>query len=84
MPRTKSDTTKRTASGMYESQRRAIAKNDDKLKSQVDDIRLRVPKNWKEVMIEHAASAGYSSVNNMICELLRREIPDLNNITNSD
>ena len=84
MTRPKSDTTKRTASGMYESQRRAIARNDEKLKSQVDDIRLRVPKGWKDTMKEYAAAAGYGSVNNMLCDLIRREIPDIENDNNND
>lgn len=84
MARPKSDTTKRTASGMYESQRRAIARNDEKLKSQVDDIRLRVPKGWKDTMKKYAATAGYGSVNNLICDLIRREIPNIENDNNND
>lgn len=53
-------------------QLRASEKYD---KNNVDNIRLRVPKGWKEQMqayVEH--SEKYKSVNAMICDLIRQEL----------
>lgn len=44
-------------------------------KENVDNVRLRVPKGWKEQMQEYVKTTGkYSSVNDMICQLLKNEI----------
>lgn len=41
----------------------------------VDNIRLRVPKGWKELMQDYVRSSDkYTSVNAMICDLIRQEV----------
>ena len=48
------------------------SENYDKNK---DNIRLRVPKGWKEQMQEYVkATDKYSSVNDMICQLIKKEV----------
>ncbi len=65
----------KTGKEQYTSVKNAIRRNDERLKDLVDDIRLRVPKGWKEQMKAYvAASDKYDSVNGMICDLIRREI----------
>ena len=57
----------------YDSKIRASEKYD---KNNVDNIRVRVPKGWKEQMQEYVKSSKkYDSVNNMISELIKKEIP---------
>lgn len=56
----------------YNSRIRASEKYD---KENVDNIRVRVPKGWKEQMQQYVAdSKEYSSVNGMICTLIQKEI----------
>lgn len=56
----------------YNSRIRASEKYD---KENVDNIRVRVPKGWKEQMQQYVADSDqYSSVNGMICTLIRKEI----------
>ena len=44
-------------------------------KENVDNIRLRVPRGWKEQMQQYVKDSDkYSSVNAMICELIKKEI----------
>lgn len=44
-------------------------------KENVDNIRLRVPKGWKEQMQQYVKDSDkYSSVNAMICDLIKKEI----------
>lgn len=44
-------------------------------KNNVDNVRVRVPKGWKEQMQEYVkATDKYSSVNDMICQLIKKEI----------
>ena len=57
-------------------------KNDSGIKANlaydrnsVDNIRLRVPKGWKEQMQKYVQNNNnYNSVNDMICKLIRKEI----------
>lgn len=57
----------------YDSKIRASEKYD---KNNVDNIRVRVPKGWKEQMQDYVKSSKkYDSVNNMISELIKKEIP---------
>lgn len=71
MPK-KADEKLKTESGVYKSQLKASEKYD---KNNVDNIRLRVPKGWKEQMQEYVASSDkYNSVNAMICDLIKNEI----------
>ena len=56
----------------YDSKIRASEKYD---KNNVDNIRVRVPKGWKEQMQEYVkATDKYSSVNDMICQLIKKEV----------
>lgn len=44
-------------------------------KENVDNIRVRVPKGWKEQMQSYVkTSKKYSSVNGMICDLIQKEV----------
>ena len=44
-------------------------------KDNVDNIRVRVPKGWKEQMQDYVAGSDkYNSVNGMICDLIRKEV----------
>ena len=72
MPK-KSDDSLKTDSGLYKSKIEASKQYD---KNNVDNIRVRVPKGWKEQMQEYVKSSKkYDSVNNMISELIKKEIP---------
>lgn len=54
------------------SQLNASQKYDN---NNVDNIRLRVPKGWKALMQDYVHSSDkYSSVNAMICNLIRQEL----------
>lgn len=56
----------------YDSKIRASEKYD---KENVDNIRVRVPKGWKEQMQSYVkTSKKYSSVNGMICDLIQKEV----------
>ena len=72
MPK-KSDDSLKTDSGLYKSKIEASKQYD---KNNVDNIRVRVPKGWKEQMQDYVKSSKkYDSVNNMISELIKKEIP---------
>lgn len=44
-------------------------------KNNVDNVRLRVPKGWKEQMQKYVKNSDrYNSVNSMICSLIKKEI----------
>ena len=44
-------------------------------RNNVDNVRVRVPKGWKEQMQEYVkATDKYSSVNDMICQLIKKEV----------
>lgn len=59
----------------YDSKIRASEKYD---KNNVDNIRVRVPKGWKEQMQSYVkTSKKYDSVNGMICDLIKQEIPNI-------
>lgn len=56
----------------YISQRKASTKYDNE---NVDSIRLRVPKGWRDIIKDYVErSEKYNSVNNMICTLIKNEI----------
>lgn len=56
----------------YTSQIRASKKYD---KENVDNIRVRVPKGWKEQIQSYVSGSNkYKSVNDMICTLIKNEI----------
>ena len=72
MPK-KSDDSLKTDSGLYKSKIEASKQYD---KNNVDNIRVRVPKGWKGQMQDYVKSSKkYDSVNNMISELIKKEIP---------
>ena len=71
MPK-KSYDTLRTENGLYKSKIKASENYD---KNNVDNIRLRVPKGWKEQMQTYVESSDkYNSVNAMLCDLIKNEI----------
>ena len=44
-------------------------------RNNVDNVRVRVPKGWKEQMQEYVkATDKYSSANDMICQLIKKEV----------
>ena len=71
MPK-KADDSLKTEAGLYKSKIEASKVYD---KENVDNIRVRVPKGWKEQMQSYVASSDkYSSVNGMICDLIQKEV----------
>ncbi len=71
MPR-KADNSLKTENGLYKSKIRASENYD---KNNIDNVRLRVPKGWKEQMQAYVeASDKYDSVNAMLCDLIRKEL----------
>ncbi len=70
MPK-KADINLKNNSGIYKSKIKASQVYD---KNNVDNIRLRVPKGWKEQMQKYVQDSGkYNSVNDMICRLIQKE-----------
>ena len=44
-------------------------------RNNVDNVRVRVPKGWKEQMQEYVSGSDkYNSVNGMICDLIQKEV----------
>lgn len=71
MPR-EEDPSLKTENGLYISKIKASENYD---KNNVDNVRLRVPKGWKEQMQVYVESSDkYNSVNAMLCELIRKEL----------
>lgn len=71
MPR-EEDPSLKTENGLYISKIKASENYD---KNNVDNVRLRVPKGWKEQMQAYVESSDkYNSVNAMLCELIRKEL----------
>lgn len=69
----KADDSLKTDSGLYKSKIEASKQYDQ---NNVDNIRVRVPKGWKEQMQKYVSDSDkYSSVNGMICALIKQEIP---------
>ena len=72
MPK-KADDSLKTDSGLYKSKIEASKQYDQ---NNVDNIRVRVPKGWKEQIQEYVSNSDkYGSVNGMICALIKQEIP---------
>lgn len=68
----KADDSLKTENGLYKSKIKASENYD---KNNVDNIRLRVPKGWKEQMQSYVESSDkYNSVNSMLCELIKNEV----------
>ena len=43
--------------------------------AKIESVRLRVPKGWKKQMQQYVAQSDkYSSVNGMLCDLIRKEL----------
>ena len=71
MPR-EEDRSLKTENGLYISKIKASENYD---KNNVDNIRVRVPKGWKEQMQEYVSGSDkYNSVNGMICDLIQKEV----------
>ena len=55
----------------YDSKLRANARYDQTM----DSLKVRVPKGWKEQMLEYISQSDqYSSINGLICDLIRKEV----------
>ena len=66
------DPSLKTENGLYISKIKASENYD---KNNVDNVRLRVAKGWKEQMQAYVESSDkYNSVNAMLCELIRKEL----------
>ena len=71
MPK-KVDDNLKTDSGLYKSKIEASKQYD---KNNVDNIRVRVPKGWKDQMQKYVSDSDkYNSVNGMICDLIKKEV----------
>lgn len=71
MPKKANDSLK-NENGLYKSKIEWSKKYDE---NNVDNIRLRVPKGWKEQIQNYVKSSDkYNSVNSMICELIKNEV----------
>lgn len=71
MPK-KADANLKNNSGIYKSKIKASLAYDQ---NNVDNIRLRVPKGWKEQIQKYVQNNNnYNSVNDMICKLIQKEI----------
>lgn len=63
-----------------EAQLRAIKKYEDAQKDKIDNIRVRVPKGWKNMLTDYVKQhPEYNSVNALLCDLIRKKL----NIENS-
>lgn len=81
MPK-KADDSLKTEAGLYKSKIKASTVYD---KENVDNIRVRVPKGWKEQMQSYIkTSKKYDSVNGMICDLIKQEIPNIKSFKEID
>lgn len=61
--------------GVNKTVRSQLRASENYDKNNVDNIRLRVPKGWKELMKEYVEQSGkYNSVNGMLCDLIKQEI----------
>jgi hypothetical protein len=81
MPK-KPDDSLKTEAGLYKSKIEASKSYD---KENVDNIRVRVPKGWKEQMQSYIkTSKKYDSVNGMICDLIKQEIPNIKSFKEID
>ena len=61
--------------GINKTVRSQLKASENYDRNNVDNVRVRVPKGWKEQMQEYVkATDKYSSVNDMICQLIKKEI----------
>ena len=58
-----------------EAQLRAIKKYEDAQKDKIDNIRIRVPKGWKDMLTDYVKQhPEYNSVNALLCDLIREKL----------
>lgn len=70
---------------MAESQKKASIRYtgeggspEEKAAAKVESVRVRVPKGWLDKIKAHVSeSDNYRSVNDMICQLVKKEIPGI-------
>lgn len=63
-----------------EAQLRAIKKYEDSQKEKIDNIRVRVPRGWKDLLQEYVKEhPDYNSVNALLCDLIAKELKIENN-----
>lgn len=61
--------------GINKTVRSQLKASENYDRNNVDNVRVRVPKGWKEQMQEYVkATDKYSSVNDMICQLIKKEV----------
>lgn len=63
-----------------EAQLRAIKKYDEAQKEKIDNIRVRVPKGWKDLLQNYVKDhPEHNSVNALLCDLIAKELNIENN-----
>ena len=61
--------------GTNQTVRSQLKASENYDKNNVDNVRVRVPKGWKEQMQEYVKETDkYNSVNDMICQVIKKEI----------
>ena len=61
--------------GINKTVRSQLKASENYDRNNVDNVRVRVPKGWKEQMQEYVKTTDkYSSVNDMICQLIKKEV----------
>lgn len=58
-----------------EAQLRAIKKYEEKQKELVDNIRVRVPHGWKDLLVQYVKEhPEYNSVNALLTDMIREKL----------
>ena len=61
--------------GINKTVRSQLKASENYDRNNVDNVRVRVPKGWKEQMQEYVkVTDKYNSVNDMICQLIKKEV----------
>ena len=61
--------------GINKTVRSQLKASENYDRNNVDNVRVRVPKGWKEQMQEYVSGSDkYNSVNGMICDLIQKEV----------
>ena len=58
-----------------EAQLRAIKKYEEKTKDSIDNIRIRVPHGWKDLLVQYVKQhPEYNSVNSLLTDMIREKL----------
>lgn len=58
-----------------EAQLRAIKKYEEKTKDSIDNIRIRVPYGWKDLLVQYVKEhPEYNSVNALLTDMIREKL----------